>query len=113
MQIEFAAKVDELSQQIVQLQEENERYQSLTTGASIESFHEDDQEFHSSIKYQLQGHNDHPAQLQKQGNKLDSGLQSMQMSELRFTQMLQLSSIKQVELACNLHATCLVCTCGI
>ena len=50
MQTEFATKLDELNQQIMHLQEENERYQSLTTGVSMESFHEDDQEFWQ-VKY--------------------------------------------------------------
>ena len=110
MQTKFATKVDELNQQIVHLQEENERYQSLTTGASMESFHDDDQEFHSSTEYQLQGHSDHPAQLQKQVNELDSELQVTKLTleeerkaykekmEKFQSQVSQLSSIKQVKL---------------
>ena len=115
MQTEFATKMDELNQQIVHLQEENERYQSLTTGASIESFHEDDQEFHSSTEYQPQGHRDHPTQLQKQVNELDSELQFTKLTleeerkvykekmEKFELQMSQLSSIQQVKLVWLSH----------
>ena len=74
MQTKFATKIDELNQQVAHLQEENEKFQSLTTGAGNKPSHESDQEFHSSVEQQ--GHIDQPAQLQKRLKELESELES-------------------------------------
>ena len=70
-------KIDELNQQVVQLQDENEKLQSLTTGTLHESCHDSNQEFHLSVEHQLQGHNDQYALLQEKVKMLESELQEV------------------------------------
>ena len=73
-------KINELNQQVVQLQDENEKLQSLTTGTLHESCHDSDQEFHLSVEHQLQGHNDQSALLQEKVEKLKSELQEVKLT---------------------------------
>ena len=74
MQTTFATKINELNQQVAHLQEENVKFQSLTTEAAHKPSHESDQEFHSSVEQQ--GHIDQPAQFQKRLKELESELES-------------------------------------
>ena len=74
MQTKFATKINELNQQVAHLQEENEKFQSLTTGAANKPSHGSDEEYHSSVEYQ--GRIDQPEQLQKRLKELESELES-------------------------------------
>ena len=67
-----------MNQQVVHLQEENEKLQSLTTSTSYESCH--DQEVHSSVEHKLQGHSDQSALLQKKVKTLESELQVIKLT---------------------------------
>ena len=73
MQSKFATKIDELTQQVTDLQEENEKFHSLTAGTPD---NESDQECHSSVQFQHQGHIDQLKQLQKKVNELELELES-------------------------------------
>ena len=112
MQTKFATKIDELNQQVAHLQEENIKFQSLTTGATNKPSHENDQVFHSSVEQQ--GHIDQSAQLQKRLKELESELESTRstleaerkrheekMEELR-VEISHLQFTKQVKLLINL-----------
>ena len=70
MQTKFATKITDLTQQVTNLQEENEKLHSLTANKSC---HESEEEFHSSVEYKTQGHFD---QLQKKVRELESELDS-------------------------------------
>ena len=109
MQTKFATKINELNQQVTHLQQENEKFQSLTTGATSKPSHESDQEFHSSV-----GHIDQPAQLQKRLKELESELESTRptleaerkryeekLEEMK-AEILHIQSTKQVKLLINL-----------
>ena len=69
-------KIDELNQQVVQLQDENEKLQSLTTGTLHEPCHDSNQEFHLSVEHQLQGHSDQSL-LREKVKMLESELQEV------------------------------------
>ena len=80
MQAGVAMRINDLTQQVVHLQEENEKLQSLTTSASYELCHDGDQEVHSSVEHQLQGHSDQSALLQKKVEASESELQVVKLT---------------------------------
>ena len=70
-------KINDLTQQVERLQEENENLQSRTTN---ESHNVSEQEFRSSVEYQLQGHTDQPVQLKRKIDELESKLQCAELA---------------------------------
>ena len=99
----------------MQLQDEREKLQSLTTGILHEPCHDSNQKFHSSVEHQLQSHSDQSALLQERVKVLESELQEVKstlkaerrnyeekLSELDQQLSTSLSQVKQHKLNYNM-----------